>query len=86
MANIFTEKQQEMIKKCIIDIMRRLDAQTKKTKNLQRMAYLARTDGIESDEYRMLQRLYKDPTVVCFGDTMIELYKIGKRKKFNDEK
>lgn len=84
MKSIFTAKQQATIKQCIIDIMRRTDAQTKKTKELQRMAYLARTDGIESEEYRTLQRLHKDSTVVCFGDPMMELYRIGERKKFND--
>lgn len=80
MGDIFTAKQQELIKRCIQDIMKRVDAQNRKTKELQRMAHLARTGQKESEEFKILEMKHRHPTVIDYGNPIMELNELGLKK------
>lgn len=51
----------------------------KKTERLRRMATLSREDKKDSEEFKMLDREFKHPTVIDFGDDFSALRKVVKR-------
>ena len=55
--------------------------QHEKTKQIQRMASLARKGLKDSDEFKALERKYKHPVVTDFGDEMNDLQRVVKQLK-----
>lgn len=67
----------------LIEICLKLDdayiRQMNKSKDLQRMAQLAKAGEKDSEEFKKLDNLYRNPTVIDMSDTYVELHKLMKK-------
>lgn len=61
------------------EIDRKGELQDQKTKDLQKMALLARKGLKDSHEFKNLDIKYKHPTVVDYGDEFFKLRKVVKK-------
>lgn len=65
------------------EIDRKGELQDQKTKDLQKMALLARKGLKDSPEFKSLEMKYKHPIVIDFGDEFHKLRKVVKQlRKF----
>ena len=69
------KKTEQLILHCK-EISLRYKLQKEKTEGLQEMAKLARAGEKDSEEFKTLDRQYRDNTVIDFSDPILQIVKI----------
>lgn len=81
--------KQDYLKKLVLVSFRiehKLNLKEQRTNNINKMASLARKGLKDTEEFKILNRKFKQPTVIDFGDELNELKSlVNKLKKYNWE-